>query len=230
MFNYNHIKYLRCSAVLFIFLIICSNTIDAQEFLSTSEVPAVYFECMQINEKDNSVDVLSCDFSASTDKTNNEETQKFLKCRAMYPGFSELLDAECKYIENKGNTAVPRILQCKKSDGTFFWPGIWDRVPCNLRFYNPDYEFPRDFQECKDQGNKMLNTYTGGEICHVDIELCDKYSSYCTFVVNHQETEILIKNCRELGGHFEKRLGEIPSCDLSFTAEIEIQNTIEKSN
>ena len=202
------------------FVSLLCNLSAAEDKVIFEGVPSQYSQCIKTEQKYKTVSILKCDYSISTDKTNSPETEKFLQCRFQYPQHGELAGLSCQYVSNEGNPVVPKILKCLK-DGANYFPGIADDRPCVLRFYNPAYIFPKNFQECKIQGGEMSQTYMGQETCRITIELCAAAynETYCTEVYNKKESEVLLNQCRELGGHFEKSLGELPQCELVFIDE-----------
>jgi len=186
---------------------------------STSEkVPSNYSECLREDENHRIATEFYCDYRVATDKTNNQQTRLFLQCLSEYPHHKELADSNCQYVANEGNLVVPTILSCRKKDGTNYYLGVFDDRPCVLRFYNAKYLFPDDFQECRSHGGLVSGRFVGGPVCSIVIELChDDYAgNYCPEVHNDLEAEILLNKCIELGGYYDKKLGVIPECQLTF--------------
>lgn len=183
-------------------------------------VPNSYSECAKTESKYKTVSILKCDYSISTDKTNTPETDKFLQCLSQYPEYKELSELNCRYIINEGNSAVPKILQCHKSNGKNYYPGIFDNRPCVLRFYNPGYVLPKNFRECQSRGGEMSQTYMEQKTCRITIELCgENKRTYCPEVFNKKEAEDLLNACINSGGRYEKSLGQFAECELLFIDE-----------
>ncbi len=194
-----------------------SNLAVAEDRTTLEGIPSNYSECTKAEQRYKTVSSLKCDYSILPDKTNTSATEKFLQCRFQYPEYKELAGLSCQYVLNEGNTIVPRILRCFKNGANYF-PGVSDDSACVLRYYNPDYTFPKNFQECKLQGGEMSQTYTEKETCQIIVELCipEYNKTYCTEIYNKNEAEILLNKCRKLGGQFEKKLEVLPQCTLLF--------------
>jgi len=182
--------------------------------------PSNYPECIEVDKQYKEESDLRCIYSVSTDKANNDETKKYIECLSKLPDFKDLSFLNCEYIANEGNKVVPKILQCKKSDGNNYYPGIVDDEPCKLILYNPNYIFPKNFEECKKKKGDMSRTYLGEEICSIEIKASIYGGRLTTFIYNQDTAKHLIDSCIALGGHFEKALGKHPQCRLIFVDEV----------
>ncbi len=208
----------RVSGITIFFGFFISRLCVAEDVGDFNGIPMNYSECAKTEPMDRTVSNLKCDYSVSADKTNLPKMEKFLQCLSLYPEYGDLAELSCRYVSNDGNPIVPGIVKCVKSDGTNYFPGILDDRPCVLRFYNPDYVFPKNFRECQSRGGAMSQTYSGQETCRITIELCgdDPSSYYCTHVYNRKESEALLDTCRASGGQFVNSLGRFPQCELLF--------------
>jgi len=119
----------------------------------------------------------------------------------------ELTDLECKYTvsySDKDETNKPKYFECVKIGGitsslhgdTFDPnnPPVY-KYRCKLNFYNPNYQFPETFQECRDSKPEWLRASIDSQgRCNVAIEN-----------ITHSNEDIannLMDKCIALGGSY----------------------------
>ena len=106
-------------------------------------------------------------------------------------------------------------MQCTKPGGVPYYPGIFSG-PCQLMFYNPDYTFPRNFDECQQRGGHLSATYTRARACSVTVTLPPFYDSPNKAVYDTDVGARLMNDCQARGGFFEMVVGEYPECRATF--------------
>lgn len=151
-------------------------------------IPTSYPDCLKTDQKNNySNDEigLKCQFSINQ-KVNSSKYEQCL---------------------NAGGRKSALIID---TTGT---PGIPPENFCEMFFYNPNYVFPKKFEECEKEHKGAITggdgSTQGGELvpkaCSVDIDVGQAFDK--------DVATKLLNQCRNLGGYYNERQ---PGCFLSF--------------
>lgn len=167
-------------------------------------IPQTYEECKQAGPLAREVSALRCVYELEP-----ESTERFTTCLLRTEAYQQWRDQSCRAVHDQagyglrcGNTLV----------------GIFSG-PCELIYYNPSYEFPKDYGTCKARDGQLGQTYLAEPLCTVEVDLPPYYGAPNKTVFSLESGRRLMDACRIAGGHYELALGKYPECRKTFDVQ-----------
>ncbi|MBI3319694.1 MAG: hypothetical protein HYZ89_03815 [Candidatus Omnitrophica bacterium] len=179
----------------------------AQTEKPPEQPPRDYAECLASPFRAGASE-LSCTYGV-LERVSTE----FVNCLAMQDRYRELRQFPCRFLQERRGL----VLQCRKPGDVIYFPQLLPG-PCELIYYNPDYVFPKNFEECHQRGGQLDKLDRGRWSCTVVIRMAPFYDNQNKAVVNQEFGKELIRRCEKLGGLGEMVATKYPECTLGFTA------------
>lgn len=183
----------------------------AGETAVAGQIPASYAECDAANSY-TVKNALLCTYFVPENKKEPGKIKDYLACQRSKPNHQYLQTYDCKYTF-PDDMDGPAFVSCEREHMPTQYPGFND--DCRLFFYNPDYVFPKSFEECmKREEHKEDVTYTALEkICRITVSYAPETGK------EHYDKEAanrLIEKCQIAGGKAHVVDNRHPVCILDF--------------
>lgn len=197
---------LRFLTITALCLVFCATAQAAE-----TAIPHDYASCMA-GDAYTSKNGLLCTYYVPENKTEPDKIKDYLACQRSKPNHQYLQSYACAY-EFPENMSGPSYVSCAREHMPTQYPGFDD--DCRLFFYNPDYVFPKTFEECmKRDEHKEDVTYAALEkICRIEVSYAPKTGKEH---YDRKTANEIVDKCQIAGGKARVEDKRHPVCVLDF--------------
>lgn len=153
-----------------------------------------------------------CVYLVPEDQKNEKATSDYLACRLNHPHYEYLKKFDCKYVPSEDLTRMTE-LRCTRKHMPVARPPF--EGDCKFTFYNPDYAFPTNFQECMAKEDHQEDvTPELKKICTLTITYNPTVAG--DFFFNEDEVNKIVEKCQIAGGQAKVIANVFPECIQTF--------------